>query len=112
MSSSITEQFSITTTPTAIIQDTTPQIPSIIQKPEILGQDTELLSNIKTFKQDAVTWAKEKLVSEASLLETKEVKDLTAIIDSIEKSVTLKDKEPTQVVNILVQNLMDAKDDC
>ena len=54
----------------------------------------------------------EKWQETLDILETKEVKDLVSIVDTIEKSLKPKeDKAPLQV-NVLVQNLMEAKDDC
>lgn len=82
-------------------------IPSIDKE-----MDTLMLDDIASFKKSTLQWAKSKLADEGSLLETKEVKNLVSIVDTIEKSVKPKEEANTTVVNVLVQNLMEAKDDC
>ena len=77
-----------------------------------LGNPLE--GEIAEFKKDTLVWAKSKLDADKGVLEleTKEVKDLVSMVDTIEKSYKPKEKEDVVVVNVLVQNLMEAKDDC
>jgi len=73
---------------------------------KILDRTLVVKGDILEWVENAVTKAKGK-----NILEVKEMKDLAAIVKGIEDSVTPKtDDRP--VVNILVQNLMEAKDDC
>ena len=73
-----------------------------------------LEGEIAKFKNDTLVWAKAKLDADKGVLEleTKEVKDLVSMVDTIEKSYKPKEKDDVVVVNVLVQNLMEAKDDC
>ena len=73
-----------------------------------------LEGEIAKFKKDTLIWAKAKLDADKGVLEleTKEVKDLVSMVDTIEKSYKPKEKDDVVVVNVLVQNLMEAKDDC
>ncbi len=74
-----------------------------------------IILDINNFKEDAVKWAKGKLADDQIALElsTKEVRDLVSIIDTIGTSLTKANQSDAPVqVNVLVQNLMAAADDC
>jgi len=79
--------------------------------PEQVALDL-LLQATRDVKEKAVAWAKDKLDYDSDELMPKDVKDLVAIVDTVEAGFKPKDKEGAIVVNVLVQNLMDAKDDC
>ncbi len=96
---SITEETALLVTPQALLP--------------ITGQvEPSLIADIVEVKQEILSWTKEKILTEAAMLQTKEVKDLMAIIDTLEKSIKPKDENPVVQVNVLVQSLMEAKDDC
>ena len=74
-----------------------------------------IMLDINNFKEDAVKWATDKLADDQIALElsTKEVRDLVSIIDTIGTSLTKANQSDAPVqVNVLVQNLMAAADDC
>lgn len=75
----------------------------------------EMMSDIHKFKQLTVTKALNFMSNDAEWAEVKEIKDMVAIVDSIEKSIRpqLSDKPVGVTVQVLVQNLMsEFKRDC
>lgn len=72
-------------------------------------RESVLLDTAIDIKEFALQRAKEMLEGED--LSTKEIKDLVAITDTIESSIR-PSENTAPVVNVLVQNLMEAKDDC
>jgi len=80
---------------------------------------TQVLIDIEDFKESAIAWAKHQLDTDKnrpiSILDVKEVKDLTSIVTNIEATYRAKDDDDAKgvTVNVLVQNIVDRfKDDC
>ena len=100
--------------PLMLIQD----IPSkSIKTPMTISENDNILTDILEAKQLAVNWALTilKIEDEASVktLQPKEVKDLVAILDTVEQSITKSKVPEATQFNVLVQNFMDkVKDDC
>ena len=104
--------------------DDTPLIPEILPptqptstEPQPTAEETPedialVLENIQVFKKSVVEYALD-FIQSAHMAEVKEVKDVVAMVDSIEKSY--KDLKPQQgpTINIAIQNLVSRfKDDC
>ena len=97
---------------TLVTQDSQDSVIDVIPDDEL--EDKVMLGDIKLFKKDVVAWCKSKMTNvEDDDISVREVKELVAMIDTVEKSVKPKEIEkPTTTVNVLVQNLMDTEDDC
>lgn len=72
----------------------------------------QMLTDIKQVKKDAIKYAKDFLRDNSKHAEVKEIKDVLAMVLSLEDSI--KDKKDTgPTVNVLVQNITERfKDDC
>ena len=76
-----------------------------------VSSDVAILENVQQFKRMAVKQAKERIATD-TMMDTKELKDLVSVVDTIEKSLTGKNDSGT-TVNVLVQNIQQRfKDDC
>lgn len=80
---------------------------------EIPEANAKLLSDISEFKELAVSHALDFIKNNAKYAETKEIKDVVAIVDSIEKSFTQSKQPQGPTVHIAIQNLVERfRDDC
>jgi len=75
-----------------------------------------LEEDIPQLKLDIVDWCKKVVDTDKGrkipLLEVKDMKDIASIVTQIESSFNKRD-EPTQTINVLVQNIMQTvEDDC
>jgi len=71
----------------------------------------DLMADIDTFKKEVVAKALDFIKNHAQYAEVKELKDMVAIVDSVEKSY--KDTNTGPTINVLIQNLTERlKDDC
>jgi uncharacterized protein (DUF433 family) len=71
----------------------------------------DLMADIDKFKREVVAKALDFIKNHAQYAEVKELKDMVAIVDSVEKSY--KDTNTGPTINVLVQNLTENfKDDC
>jgi hypothetical protein len=85
--------------------ETAPQ--QVLTQPVATEEDgvTQMLSDITKFKRGVVDRALTFLETEAEYAEVKELKDMVAIVDSVEKSI--KGQVPQgPTVNVFIQNLL------
>jgi len=66
---------------------------------------TEILTKIEEFKTSAIEHALNFMANDAKYAETKELKDMVSIVDTIEKSYTGRDDSKT-TINIAMQNMV------
>ena len=89
-----------------------PDTQDIIDIVPDVSSNKVLLDDIQQFKASTLKIAKDRISNEGFTIDTKEMKDLVSIVDTIEKSIVDK-KDTGATVNILVQNIQSRfKDDC
>lgn len=97
-------------------------LPPVDEAPPELPPDTsssaeiiEMLENIHEFKKLTIQKALSFMKDDSEWAEVKEIKDMVAIVDSVEKSIRPQapDKPAGVTIQVLVQNLMsEFKRDC
>jgi hypothetical protein len=91
--------------------------PLLVQEPTspiiVLPQDSayDMGEDIELIKTNIIKEAKRWSIEDIDQAEVKEIKEMVALVDSVEKSYKPEQSGPT--INILVQNMMDKfQDDC
>ena len=81
-------------------------LPIPAEGPTLPNQRKEILTKIAAFKESAINHAINFIVNDAKFAETKELKDMVSIVDTIEKSYSEDPNTNKTTINIAMQNMI------
>jgi len=81
-------------------------LPIPAEGPTLPNQRKEILTKIAAFKESAINHAINFIANDAKFAETKELKDIVSIVDTIEKSYGEDPNTNKTTINIAMQNMI------